>query len=150
MTDAIKEESHESPANLSPELTKHFRGLRMWMPLMLHGISPFIAALEEKYLLCRYFYDKIQELHFEVGPIPDLSVAIYRFVPAERDSNDFNLELLEKIKRDGRIFVSSTILNDQVWLRIAILNFRTHLDLVDLYLKILTKSFYELKKEWGI
>src|SRR5690606_41416602 len=29
-----------SDLNLSPELTKHFRGLRVWLPLQYHGIEP--------------------------------------------------------------------------------------------------------------
>ena len=35
-------DAHElSPAYLSPELSKHFRGLRMWLPLKLLGVAPF-------------------------------------------------------------------------------------------------------------
>jgi glutamate/tyrosine decarboxylase-like PLP-dependent enzyme len=40
-----------NPADVSPELTKHYRGLRMWFPLKIHGIAPFVACLEEKLLL---------------------------------------------------------------------------------------------------
>jgi len=40
MQDGHNEELLKSPANLSPELTKHFRGLRVWLPLQLHGMNP--------------------------------------------------------------------------------------------------------------
>jgi len=81
MQDAIVLEEEPSPADLSPELTKHFRGLRMWLSLQLLGIAPFRAALEEKVLLSRYFYQEIQKIGFEVGPYPELSVVIFRYIP---------------------------------------------------------------------
>ena len=56
MQDAAREPGEISPADLSPELSKHFRALRMWLPLMLLGTRPFRAALEEKLLLARYFH----------------------------------------------------------------------------------------------
>ena len=37
-----------SSADLSPELTKHFRGLRLWLPLKLLGTNIFKAAMSEK------------------------------------------------------------------------------------------------------
>jgi len=49
-----------SPADSSPELTKHFRGLRMWLPLHLHGAELFRTNLREKYLLSRYFNEEIK------------------------------------------------------------------------------------------
>src|SRR6185295_5947182 len=47
MQDAVNASEELSPADLSPELTKHFRGLRFWLPLQLHGLKPFRACLEE-------------------------------------------------------------------------------------------------------
>ncbi len=133
-----------SPADLSPELTKHSRGLRMWLPLKLYGIEVFTAALSEKHLLAKYFYKKIQELGFEVGPPPDLSICIYRMKIDGGDDNLFNAQLVDAIQQDGRIFVSSTTIDDIFWIRIAIACFRTHLKTIDLYLNILNQKVIEL------
>lgn len=129
-----------SPADLSPELSKHFRGLRLWLPLKLHGLAPFRACLEEKLLLTRYFHDRVEGLGFETGPEPELSVATYRWMPDEEDDDAFNRELVEAIHRDGRVFVSSTILDGRFTLRMAALAFRTHLETVDLLLEILAEE----------
>lgn len=137
MQDAFGTEDDPSPADLSPELTKHFRGLRMWISLQLLGVAPFRAALEEKVLLCQYFYKKIQELGFEVGPEPNLSIAIFRYQPENQDANAFNLAIIEKVKEDGRVFFSSTTIEGTVWIRFAVLSFRTHLEQVNLALEIL-------------
>jgi aromatic-L-amino-acid decarboxylase len=142
MQDVVAEESlaPSSPAELSPELTKHFRGLRLWLPLKLHGLEPFRACLEEKLLLTRYFHAEVQKLGFEVGPEPELSVATYRYVPRTGDADSFNRELVEEIHRDGRVFISSTMLDGKFVLRLAALTFRTHLDHVDLLLEVLREK----------
>lgn len=104
------------------------------------------AALEEKILLTHYFYDEIQKLGFEVGPFPELSVMIYRYVPEKGDANSFNLNLIEEIKNDGRFFLSSTKINGIVWLRLAVLSFRTHLSTIKDALQILKESVNKLNK----
>jgi aromatic-L-amino-acid decarboxylase len=49
-----------SPMDMSPELTRHFRGLRMWLPLKVLGVAPFRAALTEKIKLARHFHERLQ------------------------------------------------------------------------------------------
>ncbi|MCH7973345.1 MAG: amino acid decarboxylase, partial [Bacteroidetes bacterium] len=133
LQDAVAIEEEPSPADLSPELTKHFRGLRLWLPLMLHGVKPFRAGLEEKLLLTKYFYEELKKINgFEMGPEPELSVASFRYLPKEGDANKFNQLLLQEILKDGRIFLSSTNINDKFIIRIAVLAFRTHLQTIDL------------------
>lgn len=134
----------DSPAEQSPELTKHFRGLRLWLPLKLHGVAPFRACLEEKLWLTRYFYDEVQRLGFEVGPEPELSVATYRWVPDTGDANAFNEALIKEVHRDGRTFISSTMLNGTFVLRLAVLTFRSHLDIIDLTLRVLKEKVEKL------
>lgn len=129
-----------SPAELSPELSRHFRGLRMWVPMKLHGIAPFRACLSEKIWLTRYFYEKVQQLGFEVGPIPDLTVAAFRYVPNTGDANEFNKKLLSNIHNDGRVFISSTTLDGLFYMRIAVLSFRTHKYHLDILLEQLRQG----------
>jgi glutamate/tyrosine decarboxylase-like PLP-dependent enzyme len=138
MQDARTEEFESSPADHSPELTRHFRGLRMWLPLKLFGLGPFRAALEEKRLLARYFHERIAATEgFEAMTPPQLSVAIYRFLPGRGDPDEFNRRLIREVQQDGRVFLSSTLLEGKFVLRLAVLCFRTHRGTVDLALEIL-------------
>ncbi|HVF47537.1 MAG TPA: aminotransferase class V-fold PLP-dependent enzyme, partial [Pyrinomonadaceae bacterium] len=97
MQDAFTGVEELSPAELSPELTKHFRGLRLWLPLMLHGVAPFRACLEEKLLLAKYFHREVLRLGFESAVEPELSVVTYRYVPASGDADEFNKRLLAAV-----------------------------------------------------
>lgn len=130
-----------SPAELGPELTKHFRGLRMWLPMKLHGLGAFRACVEEKLWLARYFWEGLPALpHVERGPWPDLSVVLYRFCPPNWEPNDFNQRLMAACHRDGRVFLSSTTIEGQVYLRLACLSFRTHRDTIDLCFAMLKEN----------
>jgi glutamate/tyrosine decarboxylase-like PLP-dependent enzyme len=134
-------------ADVSPELTKHFRGMRMWLPLKLFGLKPFRAALEEKMLLAKYVRNELQQMDgFEVGPEPDLSVIIFRHVPVSGNVNTFNQSLIKSIQNDGRIFLSSTSIDGIFWIRIAVLVFRTHRRHLDLLLNIIKDKTEELKQ----
>lgn len=140
MQDALSANDETSPANVSPELSKHFRGLRMWLPMKLHGVSPFRSCLEEKLLLAKYFYKEVRKLGFETGQAPELSIVTYRYVPEEGDADAFNKKLVEIVQKDGRVYISSTLLGGKFMLRFACLNFRTHVKQVDILLKILEDS----------
>ena len=140
MQDVVEDSSAVSPSELSPELTKHFRALRLWLPLLLLGVKPFRAALEEKLLLARYFRLEIEDAGFEVGPVPDLSIVTFRFAregAALEGQNGDNHALVDRIRRDGRIFLSSTMLDGRFTLRMAVLGFRTHQRTIDLAVRIL-------------
>ena len=145
MQDAKDSGNNYSPADLSLELSRPFRGLRFWLPLKLFGLAPFRAALAEKIWLARYFHEQLEILPgWEMGPYPELSVVTFRYIPDQGDANIFNEQLVEAVRADGKIFISSTLINGKFVLRLAVLHFRTHFDQVDYVLRLLQRLVLEL------
>ena len=135
---ATRDDQDPSPADVSPELTRPFRGLRLWLTLQLAGVSAMRAAVEEKLWLARYFHQRLGELDpFEVGPPPDLSVVTFRWVPRGHDPNIANRRLVDALQADGRIYLSSTTIRGRLTLRLAILNARTHVEHVERALSVI-------------
>jgi aromatic-L-amino-acid decarboxylase len=122
-----------SPADLSPELTRHFRALRLWLPLQIAGVAAFRAAQSEKLALARYFHARLATIGgFDPGPAPELSVVAFRFLPRSGDDVDgFNERLLTHLQKEGRVMLSGTRIDGSFRLRCAILCFRTHIEHVD-------------------
>jgi glutamate/tyrosine decarboxylase-like PLP-dependent enzyme len=121
-----------SPADLSPELTRHFRALRLWLPLQMAGVAAFRAAQSEKLALARYFHERLSEIDgFDPGPEPQLSVVAFRYLPKSGDVDDFNERLMRHIQQEGRVMMSGTRIDGIYRLRCAILCFRTHIEHVD-------------------
>ena len=145
MQDRVYHKQEISPADVSPELTRHFRALRLWLPLKLIGVAPFRAMLNEKLLLTRYAYRRLQaEPGFEVGPEPELSIFVFRYVDVAGDPDEFNRRLVEALRRDGTILLSSTRIDGVYMLRFAILSYRTHIDTIDLAIDVIRREAGEL------
>ena len=121
-----------SPADLSPELTRHFRAMRLWLPLQIAGIAAFRAAQSEKLALARYFHARLSELEgWDAGPSPDLSVVAFRYFPRNGNADEYNERLIKHVQDEGRVMLSGTRIDGRYYLRCAILCFRTHLEHVD-------------------
>ena len=121
-----------SPADLSPELTRHFRALRLWLPLQVAGVSAFRSAQSEKLALARYFHARLAEIPgMDPGPEPDLSVVAFRYQPKDPDDDDFNERLITHLQLEGRVMLSGTRIDGTFYIRCAILSFRTHIEHVD-------------------
>ena len=125
-------------ADYSPELSRDFRGLRVWLPLKLHGLAAFRTALDEKLDLTRVLYEALKATPgFDVPWLPELTVVPFRYVPASGDVDEFNRRLLERINASKRVFLSSTRLNGDFWIRACIVSHRTHRDRIDEAIEII-------------
>ncbi|MEM7282917.1 MAG: aminotransferase class V-fold PLP-dependent enzyme [Pseudomonadota bacterium] len=145
MQDADTGEDWRNPSDLSVELTRPFRAMRMWLPLKVLGVAPFRAALEEKLLLAQHAYQRMKDLpRFEMGPEPQLSIFVFRYVPEHGDPNAFNKRLVEAIREDGEVFLSSTVVEQKFMLRFPILSFRSHLTQVNRAIDVIERCAEKL------
>lgn len=135
---------------LSPELSRDFRGLRLWLPLKLVGADAFAAALDEKLDLAQHAARVLRDMaDVELLAAPQLSLLAFRHAPArlrgdEAALNAYNEALLAAVNRRGRVFLTSTRLAGRFVLRICVLSFRTHRDRVDAGLADIAAAIAEL------
>ena len=119
-------------ADLSPELSRDFRGLRLWLPLMLHGLAAFRDQLQEKLALARWAYQQLRaDPHFELIGEPQLSVVAFRLRGPAEQAERLGPQLLERVNARKRVFLSSTRIRGRYALRLCVLSFRTHADRVE-------------------
>jgi aromatic-L-amino-acid/L-tryptophan decarboxylase len=123
---------------LGPELTREFRGLRLWLPLHLHGLGAFRAALDEKLDLAADAYRVLsQDDNLEVPWAPDLSTVAFRLREGDNDANE---RLLEKVNATGETFLSKTSIQGRTMLRLCILSHRTHREHADRIVNVILSS----------
>jgi aromatic-L-amino-acid decarboxylase len=132
LQDLAGEEEIPNFTDYSPELSRSFRGLGLWLPVKLHGLAAFRAALDEKLDLARFLYDELVATPgFEVPWPPDLTVVAFRYRPRSGDAEAFNARLLERINASKRVFLSSTTLRGRFTIRACIVSHRTHRDRIE-------------------
>jgi aromatic-L-amino-acid decarboxylase len=148
LQDLAAEDEIPNFADYSPELSRDFRGLRVWLPVELHGAAAFRAALDEKLDLARWLHDSLRSVPgFELPWDPDLTVVAFRYRPRTGDPDTFNRRLLERINASRKVFLSSTEIRGTFVIRACIVSHRTHRDRVEEAAEIITRSARELDGE---
>lgn len=126
-------------SQMSPELSREIRGLRVWLPFKMHGIAPFRRNLEEKLALTLWATEELRKIPgIEIVAEPQLSVVAFRLVRPGMITdalNQLNRQVLQQINTRNRVHLSGTTLNGNFVIRICILSFRTHLDRVQMCLE---------------
>jgi aromatic-L-amino-acid decarboxylase len=115
---------------ISPELSRSWRGLRLWLPIKMHGIAPFRANLDEKLDLAAWAAEELKTIPgIEVLAEPQLSITAFRWRRpglADTELNRVNRELMDRINARKRVYLTGTLLGDRFAIRICVLSFRTH------------------------
>ena len=108
-------------ADLGPELTRPFRGLPLWLPLHLHGVAAFRAALDEKLDLAQWTYTALLgEPALHVYGAPALTTVAFRCA-----DDDATAELLRRVNAEQRVRLSSTRIDGRFVGRVTVLSHRT-------------------------
>ena len=136
---------------VSPELSRDWRGLRLWLPFKLHGVRSFREALREKRELALHAWEVLSsEFDVEVAAPPELSLFAFRqrFPGSSlEEENRLNRELLERINQHRRIFVTGTQIDDVFYIRICVLHLRTHRERVEEGLEIIRQALARGRRE---
>jgi glutamate/tyrosine decarboxylase-like PLP-dependent enzyme len=114
----------------SMELSRRCRALKLWLSLRYHGLESFRAAI-------RRDLDHAQQLARVVDATPqlerlapaELSAVCFRHMvregASEEERNAFNLALLKRMIRRGKVYMSNADLKGRFCLRACIVNHLT-------------------------
>lgn len=135
-------------SEISPELSRDFRGLRVWLPMKLHGAEVFRQALDEKLDLADWATKQLRTIeNIEIVAEPQLSIVAFRLRPPDLDEvalTELNKKLREHINAKQRVFLTPTHLDGRYVIRICVLNFRTHMDRMEMCMEDIRASVAEV------
>ncbi|WOK06334.1 aminotransferase class I/II-fold pyridoxal phosphate-dependent enzyme [Imperialibacter roseus] len=140
-----KKTEREDLMDLTLQLTKDFKALKVWMTFKAYGAKKLRLAIENDIAVVRYFQGLVNASEdFEMLGPANLSIATFRYV-SENDgikSNQarvdaVNERILELIEEDGRIFFAGTRIDNRPALRINCNNYRRTKADIDFLLMVL-------------
>lgn len=121
-------------ADTTPELSREYRGLRVWLPLKALGVDPFKLNLEEKLKLSEWLYEEIQSIqNLSVYGKPDLSIVCFSHIAGDKKTK----ELMVKLNESNQIFVSSCTIEGKLAIRFCLLGHKLHFSNLQKVLEIL-------------
>ncbi len=125
------------PGSLSPELSREFRGLKVWMLLKEHGVAKYARLIEQNVAQAKHLAGLVHR-HAEVellAPVP-LNIVCLRYCRGPRETLDrVNQEILMRLQERGVAVPSATVLGDRFGIRVAITNHRTVISDLELFLE---------------
>ncbi len=133
---------------ISPELSRESRGVRVWLPMRMHGVGAFRGALDEKLDLARYAAKALAAMpEIELTHPPKLSLLAFRVRPrgeATRDEAEaLQRRVLRGVNGRQRVLLTSAVVGGRIVLRMCVLSFRTHRDRIDMALADIAASIAE-------
>jgi glutamate/tyrosine decarboxylase-like PLP-dependent enzyme len=143
---------HE-PGSLSPELSREFRGLKVWMLLQEHGAAKYARLIEQNVDQAKYLAGLVHR-HVELellAPVP-LNIVCLRYRGENRGKTGktgealdaLNQELLIRLQERGIAVPSGTVLDGNFAIRVAITNHRSRREDFDLLVDAVAQLGREL------
>jgi aromatic-L-amino-acid/L-tryptophan decarboxylase len=114
--------------DLSPELSRPFRALTVWLQIKLWGACDLAAAIETNIACARYFGRLVENApDFELLAPVGLSIFCFRYRPPDYagDLDTLNERILINLQRGGSSYLSNAQLGGKFALRGCVLNYRT-------------------------
>jgi len=107
----VQEESElpDDIMNISPEMTREFRGLRIWLPLKMLGINVFRKQLEDKIVLAHWACKEIEKIKgIIIVAKPQLSTFVFKLKTnnSGKNADDLNVRFINEINLQGNILLS--------------------------------------------
>jgi aromatic-L-amino-acid/L-tryptophan decarboxylase len=110
----------------SMELSRPVRALKLWLSLRYYGLRAFQQSIREDLELAQVLartIDAEQKLE-RLAPAP-LSAVCFRYVDAAGNLDSLNREILARVIRRGRVYISNATIDGKFALRACIVNHRT-------------------------
>ncbi len=117
------------PSQYTPELSRPYRGLGLWLPLKLYGAAKFRAALAEKRELALFAAEALSRVSgIVLDAPPQLSLLAFHLTwpgASTMEENEATDALLARVLQRQRVMLTGCQVDGRHLARICVLSFRT-------------------------
>ncbi|MFH0736896.1 MAG: pyridoxal-dependent decarboxylase [bacterium] len=111
------------------QLGRRFRALKLWFIINYFGVDGIKNRIREHFRLAEIFKSLIDNnpIFERLAPVPVTTICFRALLPNTTETqalNKFNLKLLDEVNNTGEIFISHTMLNNNITIRVVISGLR--------------------------
>ncbi len=123
------------PSQYGPELSRPFRGLRVWLTVQMYGVERLRAAIAEKRTLTLDIAARLEQIDgLVIDAAPALSLFPFHLhAPGwtPDDDDGATRALVDRVNARGRVMITGCTTAGCYYARICVLSFRTRQEQVD-------------------
>ncbi|HEU5452541.1 MAG TPA: pyridoxal-dependent decarboxylase, partial [Terriglobales bacterium] len=104
----------------STQWSRRMNGLKLWLSFQVHGRQAYEEHIDRQLKLAGEFAGWVRRSeHFELAAEPDLTIVNFRV------KNGDNQAVVDAVTRDGRRWISTTMVNGQSVIRMMVISYLT-------------------------
>jgi len=135
------------------EQSRRFRSLKVWMSFKRYGAHQIGEWIDNNVRQARHLYSLVtHHAAFKAASNPPMSAICIRYVGAdldETDSKKLHAQVVERIEKSGKFWISTTELKGKTWFRINPVNFRTRTEHMEQLLTLLEQECRSILQSAG-
>ena len=102
-------------------LGRRFRALKLWFVLRSYGLDGLQRLLRDHIRYAEWLEKEVQtSSDFELVMPRSMNLVCFRYVGTDGDLNTINAELMEKINKTGKIYLTHTVVDGKYCMRMSI------------------------------
>lgn len=134
--------------NLTPENSRRFRALPLWFSLMAYGKNGYTEIIERNCAVAKEFANRLEKSNcFTLLAEPKINIVCFTLnIAEEKLTTSLIAEYLNQVNETGKAFFTSTIFNGKPAIRIAVSNWKTTIDDLEIAWECLIDVIAKLNK----
>jgi glutamate/tyrosine decarboxylase-like PLP-dependent enzyme len=126
---------------VSTQWSRRMNSLKLWLTLRVHGRRVYEELIDRQLKLAAFFADWVQASeHFQLAaphPLPIVNLRVKLPGASEEQIRAANEAVVEAVTRDGRRWISSTVVNGRSVIRMMVISYLTgHPQIEDLIIAL--------------
>lgn len=126
------------------EQSRRFRSLKIWMSFKRYGSQMIGSWIDANVRQAKHLYGLVKDhTEFEAASQPPMSAICIRYCGGKlnhAESKRLHAQVVERVEKSGKFWISTTELKGKTWFRINPVNFRTRIEHMEQLLALLEKE----------
>ena len=129
------------------QLSRSAKALKIWMSFKAYGSDHLKEMMRKDIALTQYLACQLEEsADFEICGQPELGIVCFRYLGDKCSETDFrsideiNSMIIPALERDGRVFITGTMLEDRPVIRACLINHRLQEHNIDFLIEVIRET----------